>query len=127
MPLQLIRWHYGDGFRRTAILSVSIAVGCFNYFSVLELARTLFLPWHRIIEGYGRGFDPSTFFFTLGGNIISRVLGAIVRAIVIVVGLVVSAVAALLGALWIALWPLLPFVIPAALIWGLFLIGFNVF
>jgi len=127
MPLQFFRWHYGDGFRQTAILSVNIAVGCFNYFSVIELARTLFLPWHRIIEGYGRGFDPSTFFSTLAGNIISRILGAIVRLVVIVVGLAVSAGAAFLGALWIALWPLLPLVIPTALIWGLFLIGFNVF
>ncbi|OHA08279.1 MAG: hypothetical protein A3B37_02860 [Candidatus Sungbacteria bacterium RIFCSPLOWO2_01_FULL_59_16] len=125
MPLQFLRWHYGDGFRRTANLSVSIVIGCFNYFSVRELARTIFLPWHRVIEGYGRGFDPSTFFFTLGGNIISRILGAIVRLVVIAVGLVVSAGAAFLGAAWVALWPLLPFLIPGAFGWGLLLIGFG--
>lgn len=125
MPLQFLRWHYGDGFRRTAILSVNIAIGCFNYFSVLELARTLVSPWHRIIEGYGRGFEPSTFFSTLAGNIISRILGAIVRAVVIVTGLIVSAVAAFVGAVWIALWPLLPLLIPVAFVWGLLLIGFG--
>lgn len=125
MPFQFFRWYYGDGFRRTAVLSVNLAIGCFKYFSVRELTRTIFSPWHRITEGYGRGFDPSTFFFILGGNIISRILGAIVRVIVIVVGIIVSAGAALLGALGIVLWPLLPLAIPAAFVSGLILVGFS--
>lgn len=113
-------WHYREGLRtawRTAIAGV---IGVFNYFSVLELFSTLVSPWHRITDSYGRGFDPSRFFWTLGGNIISRLLGAIVRSAVILAGLAGSAGALGLGILWIVFWLSAPILIPLLMAWGFY-------
>ena len=113
-------WHYREGLSaawRTAIAGV---IGVFNYFSVLELFSTLFSSWHRITDSYGRGFDPSRFFWILGGNIISRILGAVVRSAVILAGLASSVVALGLGMLWIVFWLSAPILIPLLMAWGFY-------
>ena len=117
--LAFIRWHYGDGLRRVLQNTVLRVRGFLNYFSVLELSRTLFSPWHRIIESRGSTFDPMRLITGAIMNIFSRVTGAIVRIVVIVVGLVMSTASALFGIAAIASWLVAPFAIPVLLVLGL--------
>ncbi len=98
---------------------MNTVVGFLNYFSVVELSRTLFFPWHRIAESYGRGFDPGEFFYTFAGNFVSRIIGAGVRLAVIFFGLVVSFVALISGLCFIIIWLLMPLVIPVFFLWGM--------
>ena len=79
-----------------------------RYFSVGELARTLFSHWHKTSEGYGRGFDLQRFLSVLIGNMMSRVLGAIARSVFIVIGLAVELFILLAGAVALLFWVLLP-------------------
>lgn len=120
--LSYLSWHYGEGLSCAVRAAVRAVSGFFNYFSILWLARTLFSPWHRVAEAYGRGFDPNRFFAVLAANLISRVLGAIVRSVVIAVGLGVSAGAAVAGFGFIAAWLTAPLLIPLLFLWGLFLL-----
>ena len=115
-------WYYTDAPRSTFRNGIRRTIGFLNYFSVLLLFATLFSPWHRIVESYGRGFDPRVFFSTLAGNIISRILGAIVRSFVIITGLAITLLAALFGLLLTALWVVLPLLIPVLFVGGLFMI-----
>lgn len=117
-----LTWHYGEGLSGAVRAATRALSGFFNYFSILRLARTLFLPWHRVAEAYGRGFDPNRFFGILAGNLISRVLGAMVRSVVIAVGLGVSAGAAIAGFGFIAAWLTAPLLIPLLFLWGVFLL-----
>lgn len=111
-------WHYGDGFRAVARNAFLRVLGYLRYFSVLELARTLFSPWHRIVDSYGRGFALSRFLTSLIVNIFSRIAGAAVRSIVILVGLLAGFLSALFGIAAIALWLFLPAIIPGLALFG---------
>lgn len=116
--MQFFIWHYRDGLKEVSRNALIRTLACLDYFSVRELSRTLLAPWHRIVESYGRGFNPQTFFFTLAGNIISRVLGAVVRALVIAVGILITLLAACFGIFAILLWLTLLLLIPLLLVWG---------
>lgn len=117
--VQFLVWHYGDGLRNVFRNGVSAVIGFLNYFSVIQLSRTIFSPWHRIVESYGRGFDPGEFFYTFAGNFVSRVIGAGVRMAVIFVGLVVSFIALVSGFCFIIIWLATPLLIPILFLWGL--------
>ena len=113
-------WHYREGLFVAWHSVIAGTIGIFDYFSVLELASTLFSPWHHIVDPYGRGFDPSRFFWTLGGNLISRLLGAIVRSVVIVMGLTGTLVAFVLGVFWLVFWLSAPILIALLMAWGFY-------
>jgi hypothetical protein len=115
-------WHYGDGLPEVSQNAVHRTIGFLNFFSVSLLAATLFAPWRRVIDPYGRGFSPQAFFWTLGMNLVSRLVGAVARVIMIVIGILATAGAAVAGAAFVLLWiasPVLVFVLP--------LFGFSLF
>lgn len=120
--MNFLSWYYGDGLKTVALNGIRRSAGFLNYFSVLALFETLFSPWHRIAQSYGRGFNPQVFFSTLAGNVISRVLGAIVRSIIIVVGIIVAAASAVFGVVLVALWIVLPVLLPLMFLGGVFMI-----
>ena len=111
-------WHYGDGFRSVRRNAVVRVFGFLNYFSVLQHLATLFSPWHRVSESYGRGFMFSRFLTTLIVNLFSRIVGAIVRLAVILVGLLVSFVAALFGIATVLVWLIAPAAVPILFVLG---------
>lgn len=118
------RWHYGDGLR-SVIHNASLRVlGFFRYFSVAVLSRTLFYPWHRIRESYGRGFILTDFLTHLIVNMFSRLVGSAVRLIVISTGLIMGLFAVLFGIAGILLWLILPIVIPLLLLFGILILNF---
>ncbi len=106
-------WYYKDailsilGIWRNFILFVS------NYFSIILLFRTLFVPWKKISESYGRGFDFGRFVRVLTLNFLSRTLGFIVRSVVIAMGILAEFFVLIFGAIFFILWLFLP----AILVW----------
>lgn len=110
--LNYLSWHYTAGIRTTAFLTIAYPLAFLDFFSVPHLARTLFSTWHHDLISYGRGFDPTEFFWILAGNILSRIIGAIVRAITIVIGVFTAVAVFFARAFWLALWIILPMLIP---------------
>jgi len=94
----------------------------FNYFSVPLLLQTFFAPWRKISWDYEKGFDIGVYLFTFSSNLISRILGAIVRSFLIATGLAVQLVLLFLGGLLFLFWLVLPAMIAAAFIYGIFLL-----
>ena len=70
-------------------------------------------------DSYGRGFDPSTFFTILLGNLISRFLGTLVRLVFIIIGLLLEIFIFIIGAAVIILWIFLPLWIILGLLAGI--------
>jgi len=85
-----LKWHFVEVPRRILKVSRNFLVFNFNYFSILTLLKTLFAPWRRSKESYGRGFDFKRYAEAFIGNMISRVLGLIVRVVIIVIGLIIE-------------------------------------
>ena len=87
-----------------------------NYFSVLQLLKTLFSPWRQYRWSAGRGFDIPRFFEALFSNLISRVLGAIVRIFIISIGLSIEIFIIFTGFIIFLGW----FILPILLILGIY-------
>lgn len=85
-----LKWHFFEVPKKILKVSRNFLVFNFNYFSVFTLLKTLFAPWRRSKESYGRGFDLKRYAATFIGNMISRILGLIVRIVIIVIGLIVE-------------------------------------
>jgi len=90
-----------------------------NYFSILFLLKTLFSPWRKYKDSYGRGFDFQRYFETFTFNLASRILGAIVRIIIILVGLILEVFIFLLGIIFVIGWIFSPFLLAILLYIGL--------
>lgn len=103
-----IAWHYFEVPESLIKAFRNFLVFNFNYFSVSLLCRTLFSHWRRYRDSYGKGFDPKTFFFTLIGNTISRVLGALVRFVVIVFALILEVLIFISGIICLFAWIFFP-------------------
>lgn len=89
-----------------------------NYFSIPLLLKTLFSPWRRYKESYGKGFDIGRYFTVFFSNLIFRILGAIMRIILIFFGLVAEIFIIFAGILIFFCWLLLPVLLIAGLIFG---------
>jgi ATP-dependent Clp protease ATP-binding subunit ClpA len=73
------------------------------FFSITELIKTLFAPWHRDVSAFPRGFDAGKYFEIIIWNIFSRLMGAIVRLFTIALGLVAELVVMALLPLFLVL------------------------
>src|SRR3989338_5835674 len=109
-----IYWHYTYGLRALMFDVFDLTAALLNFFSVTHLLKTLFYPWHKIIDPYKKGFAVKEFVWTLVNNLISRILGAIVRLFTILIGLSLSLAAFLFGVIFIIFWISLPVSLPIA-------------
>ena len=123
MLLSYLQWHYGDGLHAVARNGRFRVVAFLHYFSVSELSRTLFSPWHRILESSGPHFDPVRIVTSAIMNIFSRLTGALMRFAVIVIGLVAGFCAAVFSLLAVALWLIAPFAVPLLIVIGIIAIA----
>jgi len=109
-------WYFKDvpksilGIWRNFILFVS------NYFSIILLLKTLFSPWKRISESYGRGFDFGKFISAFTLNFFSRIIGLCIRTVVIFCGILAEFFVLIIGAVFFVFW----FILPLILVWVLF-------
>ncbi|NCU41661.1 MAG: ATP-dependent Clp protease ATP-binding subunit [Candidatus Moranbacteria bacterium] len=82
--MKYIFWYYGIAIQSFFSIGKNYLFHTWDFFSVKDLSRTLFSPWHRdITPKTWRGFDPLKTIRRLLENIFSRIIGAIVRIMVI--------------------------------------------
>ena len=117
LALEFFSWWYGRGWKQVASSLESRLVGVLNSFSVIQLLKTLFAPWRRIITYPGASIGER--FKAWGDNAFSRVVGFIVRTFVLLAAFLILIVTAALSLVELIIWPLLPPAIPILLVMGL--------
>lgn len=86
-------------------------------FSVIQLSKTLFSPWRRIITPPGRSLEDKL--RAWADNMFSRVIGFIVRVFVLLGAALAAIVVAVLTVIEVITWPLVPLAVPALIIMGM--------
>jgi hypothetical protein len=108
----MLNWWYTDGWKARRQTSGRQLIGVAGFFSIGQLASTLFSPFRQISAGQVNGpagVQLRAFF----DQLLSRVVGLVIRTLFIVAGLLIMALLALIEFLIIVLWlivPLLPVV-----------------
>ncbi|MBI2053436.1 MAG: hypothetical protein HYT41_01690 [Candidatus Sungbacteria bacterium] len=111
-------WHYGRAPQDLLGLARDLLWSCWHFFSISDLARTLFAPFARIRQTYFNINNLEESFQNLTANAVSRAVGLVLRTIVIVAGLVCEVIlAGVFVVIWAA-WFLLPAIIILLLIPG---------
>lgn len=117
LALSFFSWWYGRGWKQIVTGFGQRMANVRDAFSVIQLLRTLFAPWRRIVTPAGRSIQER--WRAAVDNMFSRVIGFIVR-----LGVLLAAALTLLGVgvltvVEIIVWPLLPPAIVICLIAGL--------
>jgi hypothetical protein len=100
-------WWYGVGWM-TLVQKVSGRItGVLSFFSVGQLATSLFAPFRQISAGRVQG-PLGVILRAWVDRLFSRGIGAVVRTLLIVTGLLCAAFYAVLGLIMIIFWPVLP-------------------
>jgi len=105
--------------------SGGIICGFFRcYFAIPDLAREFF----RAVEGNyvparkSWGLDIGDILSAWFGNVISRIIGAIIRTFFLVIGIAVEILTFLAGIVIYVLWGVAIVLVPASLVFGLYLL-----
>lgn len=104
---ELLRWWYGDGWRKHAQLVSNRLDGTIDYFSVDLLLKTLFAPFRQISAGRVDG-PIGVQMRAMVDKLFSRVIGAVVRLLILLVGGVTIGLQIIIGFLILVGWALLP-------------------
>ncbi len=105
----IFAWFYEGGLHGLLELEKRYISFLWRFFSIGEMATTLFYPWHRdVTPKTWRGLHPVRALEVLADNIISRLLGAIIRCLVMISGLIMIFVALLLGLIVLISWVSFP-------------------
>lgn len=103
----LLQWWYGRGWLSQAVVFKTNLARTAAFFSIGELAATLFSPFRQISAGQTNG-PIGVQLRAFVDQLISRVIGAIVRTFTILIGVVVITVRGGVEALVLVLWLMLP-------------------
>jgi len=117
-------WQYEAGLVLMFEAWMNVQWFLLHFFSVPELLKSLFAPFHRMRERKKQGFDLEDMFEVFAINILMRIVGALVRLVFIVAGLAAQVVAFVIGSLILATALLSPIAIPALFISGVRLMIF---
>ncbi|MDP3052162.1 MAG: hypothetical protein Q8N42_01505 [bacterium] len=104
-------WHYSQALKEGFVIWKTFLWFVSQLFSIRLLLRTLFSPWRRLKEYYGRGFDPVRLLESLFINIMMRFIGFIIRSVAILVGLAAELAAIIIGIIMFVVWLAFPFFI----------------
>jgi len=107
LALELLRWWYGDGWRKRAQLAGHRLDGTIDYFSIGLLLKTLFSPFRQISAGRVDG-PIGVQLRAMVDKIFSRIIGAVVRLLILLVGGVTIGVQVLLSVLLLIGWGIVP-------------------
>ncbi len=112
----LLGWWYGSGWLRQWKRIAERLLGVGRFFSVLTVMRTLFSPWKQLIS-----HAPSTGINIqkLIDNMISRFVGFFIRSFTLLAAVMSFAVIGSLSVIAAIVWPVVPFIIPAAILKGM--------
>ena len=103
----LLQWWYGRGWVSQVALFKEHLAGISSFFSIGQLAGTLFAPFRQISVGAVNGsvgVQLRAFF----DKTLSRCIGAIVRLFTIFAGIMTLVVSTIVESLLLAIWLLLP-------------------
>jgi len=103
----LLSWWYGLGWAKLMQKVSGRVRGALDFFSVGQLASSLFVPYRQISAGSVRG-SVGDQLRALGDRLFSRVFGAVIRLIIIFAGLLTVLIIGVIGLILIAAWPILP-------------------
>ena len=117
---EYVLWHYSGAFQDMIELEKNFLWFGYNFFSIPLFLKTLFSPMFRLTAKVSRGIDVETFFEILVGNIFARIAGFFFRAVVIVFGIAFEVLLLLFFIPFVILWVLLPAVVLALVIAGVF-------
>lgn len=105
--VSLLRWWYGDGWRRRARIVSTQIDGVIDYFSIDLLARTLFSPYRQISAGKVDG-PLGVQLRAFADRLISRFIGAMIRTVLLIMGLIAIAAQVIFGMAILVLWAFVP-------------------
>lgn len=120
MVIRYLSWHYGSGFKSFIAAERNFIDFGWYLFSITELSRSLFAPWHQILEKKSGNVFTGDFWYALWGNVISRFMGGLVRIITIAMGLVFETIIVICTAILTVLWLLAPVLIMFFYVYGFF-------
>ena len=117
---QYFLWHYLNGFEAFLHVWSNLLWGVVHFFSIGNLAKSLFAPWKRITEKPRKKWDFDAIAGALVVNFMSRVIGFLLRLILIFVGTIILLSMIMVGIAALVVWVFAPVVL-----FGLF--GYGVF
>ncbi|HVX56132.1 MAG TPA: hypothetical protein VHA37_00210 [Candidatus Saccharimonadales bacterium] len=117
LVLSFLSWWYGRGWKEVLTSFGPRLRSVLENFSVVQLLRTLFEPWRRIVTSPGSSLADK--FHAWGDNMVSRGVGFTVRAGVLIGAALAVVLVIILTAVELVIWPLLPLAVPGCLIVGL--------
>jgi len=103
----LLFWWYGAGWVTLIRRMGERVAGVLTFFSVGQLAGSLFAPFRQIAAGSVNG-SLSVKFRAWTDQLFSRLVGAVVRLLLIFVGLMAAMLLAIVTVVAIIVWPLVP-------------------
>jgi hypothetical protein len=104
----LLSWWYGRGWIAQWQRMVDRWMTTVRFFSIGQLASTLFSPFRQISAASNGGSNIAVAFRAFFDQLISRIIGAFVRFFTILAGCIVIVFQAIYGTVLTLLWLLLP-------------------
>lgn len=115
---QWFSWHFLEMPRNILLSSKTFIFFCANYFSIIELFKTLFEPWKKNVESYEKGLEVPEYVNIWIDNFISKIIGAILRFALIIWGLLSIALSLMIILIIFFGWLLLPILLIYLLYYG---------
>ncbi len=115
-------WHYTLAVGQMIIIYKNLVWFLANFFSLPVIATTLFSPWKRMGESYGRGVDIELNAASFIVNTMMRVTGFLFRVVIGLIGLLAVVAFSILYLLLFVAWLLWPLFIIFLAAFGLYLI-----
>ncbi len=110
-------WHYGVAYSDMVNIWKNFFVFLYNFFSIPTLFSTLLSPWHRMSDGYSKGFDGIVGTFIV--NLIMRIVGIVMRVLFIFMWVALTLFCLIFGLTVFLFWSALPFLLILAVLQGI--------
>ena len=112
----LVFWWYSNGFKSFIEKLFDKLKSTADFFSILDLLRTLFSPFRQISAEATSNLALDVRFHAFLDRLFSRFFGAFIRIFIIFFGLIVLVAQSILSFILILFYPLLPFAPLACLV-----------
>ena len=122
LALRMITWWYSAGWKLFLTRLGDRMGGLLDFFSIPNLLRTLFSPFHQISAGNINAKALDARLRAWGDKQFSRIIGFFVRFGIIIFGSVAIILNAIISLILIILWPIIPLLPIACVV--LTIIGF---
>lgn len=103
----ILSWWYGDGWKQRLRLIKSRLARSSDYFSIGQLASTLFAPYRQISAGGVSGPIGVQLRASID-RLISRIVGMFVRLFVLIFGIIAIGLQAIIGTIILIFWMIIP-------------------